>query len=321
MGLKLILLLRENTSEDTEIQLHQLTNPPCKKANWMFPERALLCPAQCSAFDKYRGWTWPSFLWQVARNAVGSQQNPIHYPGTMWPCSLCTSSRWKILRKFTEMLSIKCCIWWKRDTKSRVCQHYCNHLLSKTGYAQFNRSSSNAKEPAITRFRKIKHSKIAEWVHSFLALLQELYKKRIWLGFLLELPRSFRTPTFLHTYTTRSWEADGFGGKSMRTHLLLSALTSWCAQTGTPLLPPLLQGRRKTLGSCVPRELAGTTRGLRALLQAETSSALQTWSTKCLCSLTRPTAPSRCAPWLLIWATTDVKTLHKWFLLFGLLPF
>lgn len=97
-------------------------------------------------------------------------------------------------RKFTEMLSIKFCMWWKRVTKSRVCQHYCNHLLSKTSYAQFNRSSSNAKEPVITRLGKVKHSKIAEWAHSFLALLQELYKKRIWLGFLLELPQSFQTP-------------------------------------------------------------------------------------------------------------------------------
>lgn len=96
MGLKLILLPRENTSEDTEIQSHELTNPPCKKANWMFPEGTLLCPAQCSVFDKYRGWTQPSFLWQAARNPVGSQSNPIHYPGTMWPCSLCTRSRWKI---------------------------------------------------------------------------------------------------------------------------------------------------------------------------------------------------------------------------------
>lgn len=55
-------------------------------------------------------------------------------------------------------------MWWKRVTKSKVCQDYCNHLLSKTSYAQFNKSSLNAKEPGlvITRLGKVKHSEIAE---------------------------------------------------------------------------------------------------------------------------------------------------------------
>lgn len=199
-------------------------------------------------------------------------------------------------RKFTEMLSIKFCMRWKTVTKSRVCQHYCNHLLSKTSYAQFNRSSSNAKEPVITRLGKVKHSKIAEWAHSFLALLQELYKKRIWLGFLLELPQSFQTPASCTPTPSEAGKQMALEERAREPTCSFSALTSWYAQTGTPLLPPPLQGRRKTLGSCMPRELAGATRGLRALLQAETSSALQTWSTECLCSLTRSTAPPAVPP-------------------------
>jgi len=80
------------------------------------------------------------------------------------------------------------------------------------------------------------------------------------------------------------WEAssEGFEGRSTRTRLLLSAQTYWYAQTGTLLLPSLLQGRRNILGSCQPRELAGTTLTAVAILvcghrcRLETRTPLQT---------------------------------------------
>lgn len=159
---------------------------------------------------------------------------------------------------------------------------------------------------------------------AFLALLQEHYKKRLWLGFLLELAQSFQAPDFLHTYTTRS------SGKHRPMALEARAREPTCSFFSPDIM--VCPDRSTSVASSAPgqKEDAGKLHARRAgrhhtwaegTAAGRDSSPLQTGRTKRLCSLTRSTAPSHCAPWLLIWATTGLKSLHKWALLFGLLPF
>lgn len=150
----------------------------------------------------------------------------------------------------------------------------------------------------------------------FSALLQELYDNIIWLGFLFELYLSFCIPPFTHNQIL--WEAEapeGFEGRSMTTHLLLSAQTYWYVQTGTYSTPGQKNHPGKPWEPAGPRWLPWLGCFVPIAAGRDFSIALQAWRWKYLFPLTRSNAPSsnsHCVHWLPIWVTTDLKTPHKW---------
>lgn len=129
----------------------------------------------------------------------------------------------------------------------------------------------------------------------------------------------FPDTCFLHTHTTRS---------SGKHHWWL-----WRQEhenSLAPFSPDILVCPDRSTSAAGQKEDAGKLCAMRAgrhhtrsegTAEAETSSALQTWSTECLCSLTRSTAPSPLCPLTAHLSDHRLKTLHKGVLLFGLLHF
>lgn len=102
-----------------------------------------------------------------------------------------------------------------------------------------------------------KISKIAKWVHSFLA--HSPYESRTWLGFLFELYLALWVPALM--CISKSSSSGSILWRHWRQeHQNLLAPFSQTYQdthTGTALLPSLLQGKRRELGSHNLWELGG----------------------------------------------------------------
>lgn len=137
---------------------------------------------------------------------------------------------------------------------------------------------------------------------------------------------AWATPKFpdtclLHTYTIRSWEADGFGGRSTRTHLLLFSPDILVCPDRNTSVASSAPGQKEDTGKLRASRAGrrhtrseGTAAGRDQQRSANVEHKMSLLPHQIHCSF--PLCPR-----LLIWATTDLKTLHKWFLLFGLLPF